>query len=1123
MTPRPSTRRARPTAEPLEGRALLSGALTLAKPVTYPAGATPADLVTADFNGDGHPDVAVVNYAAGTISVLMNDGDGTFAAPVAYPVGPDPQSIAVGDFNGDGHPDLVAVGNGAGNAYVLLNAGDGTFAPAVAYPLNGTRPEGVAVADVNGDGLPDIVTANEGSGTVSVLANVGGGTFAAPANFVAGVNPIAVAAADLNGDGHVDLVTLDANNDLVHVSLNKGDGTFPLFPTAYDVGDTAQGLTIADVNNDARPDILVTNLRSANVTVLPNVGDGTFGGSVVRRTGSFPYAVAVADLNGDNRPDIVTADNRNASIGVLVRDTMASFNHWRTFAAGTAPEAVAVADVNGDGRPDVITANFNDDDVGVLLNQTTFTPLTPTAVTLTASQNPVQLAAPLTLTATVAPAPAKGGANTVKFLDGAGKLVGTGTIDADGLATVTTSALPVGVTSLTAQYNGNGFFAPAAADLDVTVLTAANSSPLLAPTAVVITSAAGRVAAPRSLPATVSLAETPVPAPAGTTPLVTGPFVAATAVTLTGPTAGPLVPGDEVAANLTLTNQGSTGANGAVAVALSIAPAGDPAAVEAVSLIDTAAVPVALAAGAGVVVPVVFTLPATLTDGDFTVSAAVTAARGLTAAQVGSTPVAAASPVPVARVLVPFVPGDAGSVAVTIANQGPGRAAGAITVSLSIAPVNDPAAAVPLAVSGASTFAVDLPGGATRAVPVRFTLPATLGQGQYTIAAALTPARTLTAAQVTATPTAAAVPVPVVLAFGGVGVHRGYVLTTTLSNGAVVSLAIRGNGTGGVVDDGNGAIALTLANTAANSTLTVTPRSGTVTLASLSDPYPLGGVDAPAIVVGGTIVPAGQATAGVLSLSDGVKRLTVAGAADAALTIGPAFPSVLSLGTVTGGTTLLTSADADAITIADWSGGGGITAAGVRGALTIGGGFDGSLSLTALTSVAGKPRALPRAAGRIDIAGAVASPTWLIGAAVGPVRVGSVAANFSASVDGPVVSLTVTGSFAGVFAAGTTINSVDLTGDLAGGTILAGATLGPAAVLGDGDDTFNVGRIGSVQVGGNVTAGSLVAAGIRPTSDAPFTSAGATLLRGGAINRVTVVGTVDPTAQFLAASVPAVG
>ena len=91
-------------------------------------GDNPQSVTAADFDGDGHIDLAAANYDSVTVSVLRNLGDGTFATKVDYSVDSNPQSIAAADIDGDGHMDLVTANPNHGNVSVLWNLGNGTFA-----------------------------------------------------------------------------------------------------------------------------------------------------------------------------------------------------------------------------------------------------------------------------------------------------------------------------------------------------------------------------------------------------------------------------------------------------------------------------------------------------------------------------------------------------------------------------------------------------------------------------------------------------------------------------------------------------------------------------------------------------------------------------------------------------------------------------------------------------------------------------------------------------------------------------------------------------------------------------------------------------------------------------------
>src|SRR5205814_539110 len=87
-------------------------------------------VVIADFNGDGHPDVADTNVYGGTAGVLLNNGDGTLGAPTLYSLGAACFLIAAGDVNGDGVLDLATSNSDSGSASVLPGKGDGTFGSA---------------------------------------------------------------------------------------------------------------------------------------------------------------------------------------------------------------------------------------------------------------------------------------------------------------------------------------------------------------------------------------------------------------------------------------------------------------------------------------------------------------------------------------------------------------------------------------------------------------------------------------------------------------------------------------------------------------------------------------------------------------------------------------------------------------------------------------------------------------------------------------------------------------------------------------------------------------------------------------------------------------------------------
>jgi len=177
------------------GVSLGNGDGTFQPAVAYDSGGIyPDGVAIADISGDGKPDLVVANSSTSTtinqgdVGVLIGNGDGTFLPVVAYPASEfGAAAIKVADMDGDGKPDVVVVncsaisGNcngGGGNVGVLLGNGDGTLKPVVTFPPGGNTPFAVGVADLNGDSKPDVVVGNCNSnvcgqlpGAVSVLLN----------------------------------------------------------------------------------------------------------------------------------------------------------------------------------------------------------------------------------------------------------------------------------------------------------------------------------------------------------------------------------------------------------------------------------------------------------------------------------------------------------------------------------------------------------------------------------------------------------------------------------------------------------------------------------------------------------------------------------------------------------------------------------------------------------------------------------------------------------------------------------------------------------------------------------------------------------------------------------------
>ncbi len=86
-------------------------------------GAGPRDVIAADFDGDGVLDLAAANSTAESVTVLLGNGLGRFPETLAreFPVLGVPTALVAGDLFGSGSPDLLVVRFDSGSLSLLLN------------------------------------------------------------------------------------------------------------------------------------------------------------------------------------------------------------------------------------------------------------------------------------------------------------------------------------------------------------------------------------------------------------------------------------------------------------------------------------------------------------------------------------------------------------------------------------------------------------------------------------------------------------------------------------------------------------------------------------------------------------------------------------------------------------------------------------------------------------------------------------------------------------------------------------------------------------------------------------------------------------------------------------------
>ncbi len=350
------------------------GGANFSSPMSFVVDSTyyPTNVALADLRNNGLTDI--VTNARYVVSVLLNQNNKGFEDGVWTSVAGGAGCGVKGDFNGDGHPDL-AVNNTQG-IVILLGTGKGD-AP---FTLGSTITLGGAgcfvTTDLNDDGKLDLLVPVQGN-IYAYLGN-GDGTFT-----LASITPTPsggyLATGDFNHDGKVDFAT---TGNLI--ALGNGDGTFqnPTDIVADPPSGGFSGIASGDINNDGWKDLVLTSNVfpvNANATVLINNHKGGFT-QVPTKFGALTVQPILTDLNGDGNLDLILASSQASGALLYLGNGKGTFTSL-TILDGillTGGSGNFVADVNGDGIPDVLVSTA--DTIEVYLGQSGATYATPFAI-----------------------------------------------------------------------------------------------------------------------------------------------------------------------------------------------------------------------------------------------------------------------------------------------------------------------------------------------------------------------------------------------------------------------------------------------------------------------------------------------------------------------------------------------------------------------------------------------------------------------------------------------------------------------------------------------------------------------------------------------------------------------
>ena len=317
---------------------------------TFAIGAAPDDIVSADFDNDGLPDVAVGD--TGRVQVLLGTAGGFTLSATILAAGTT--AVAVGDINKDGNVDVAIAAAASLSIFTALGNGAGGFGVPTPFNVSPGSPGAIELVDVDHDGNLDIIYGDGLAPGISVLLGDGLGGFAVGPAFTMGYSS-EMAIGDLDNDGNVDVVITNTAANQIDVALGLGTGVF-VSGGSYGTGDSPFGLTVADFTQDGKLDVVTMDMVAMTVTVLQGIGDGTFVPlAPVPSPDPLVAFVAAGDFDGDGNLDLLGPNLSSKTVSIYLGNGLGAFTTGDVVLAPSDAHNLVVADFDRDGRDDFVT------------------------------------------------------------------------------------------------------------------------------------------------------------------------------------------------------------------------------------------------------------------------------------------------------------------------------------------------------------------------------------------------------------------------------------------------------------------------------------------------------------------------------------------------------------------------------------------------------------------------------------------------------------------------------------------------------------------------------------------------------------------------------------------------
>ena len=347
----------------------------------------------ADFNGDGRPDLALLNLDRSRIEFLVQGEAGPKEAvpekrsnrdrwnPVLewsrfekqpLVVGQPMYALAVGDWNEDGRADVAYTTDDGHLVWRFQGEKAFDWSEKREFPLDSVSSEAESMvgADFNGDGRVDLALMTESR--LLVWVQGAKGVWPDPQVYALSDKEAGVLqAADLNGDKKMDLFASSGDSRTLLVRLQSVGGTFGE-EWALEVPQSGSAVKAMRLAGGAAGLVwLQENTSMAQVARLEGVKEaGEAEHSAVVRHAIPPSdsrtgATGFGDLTGDGVGDVIIAEPKGARVWVFAGRVDGGYEGGKEYPAMSGVEGLEVVDADGDGRVDLVLFSPGEKVIGV--------------------------------------------------------------------------------------------------------------------------------------------------------------------------------------------------------------------------------------------------------------------------------------------------------------------------------------------------------------------------------------------------------------------------------------------------------------------------------------------------------------------------------------------------------------------------------------------------------------------------------------------------------------------------------------------------------------------------------------------------------------------------------------